>query len=85
MGTQSQTTKATRRAGRDQAALLVLAPDAVLTLTEAALLATVSLRHLMAERSLGRGPKCYSLGRKAIRTTKADVLAWATSRPEKTQ
>ena len=82
MNTQSQTTKATRRAGRDEVSLLMLPPDAPLTLAEAAILATVSLRHLMAERSLGRGPKCYTLGRKAIRTTKADVLAWVKSRAE---
>lgn len=83
MRTNTKTTG--RREGRDEAALLALPPEAPITLAEAATLATVSLRHLMAERSLGRGPKCYSLGRKAVRTTKADVLAWATSRPEKTR
>ena len=81
----SISTKTARQSGRDQASLLSLPPEAPITLAEAALLATVSLRHLMAERSLGRGPKCYTLGRKAIRTTKGDALAWATSRPEKTR
>ena len=85
MGTQSQTTKAARRTGRDEVSLLTLPPEAPLTLAEAALLATVSLRHLMAERSLGRGPKCYTLGARAIRTTKADVLAWVKSRAEVVQ
>lgn len=81
METQSQTTKT----GRDEVSLLMLPPEAPLTLAEAALLATVSLRHLMAERSAGRGPKCYSLGPRAIRTTKADVLAWVKSRAEVVQ
>lgn len=85
MRQESQTEKSTRRAGREQSVLLTLPHDAPITLTEAAILATVSLRHLMAERSLGRGPKCYSLGRKAIRTTKGDALSWATSRPEQTR
>ncbi len=85
MGIQPETTKTKRRAGRDEVSLLMLPPEAPITLTEAAILATVSLRHLMAERSLGRGPRSYSLGRKAIRTTKGDALAWATSRPEHTR
>lgn len=77
-----QITDTKTRAGRDQAALLSLPPEAPITLAEAATLATVSLRHLMAERSRGRGPKVYRIGAKSLRTTKADALAWATSRPE---
>ncbi|MCC6676414.1 MAG: hypothetical protein IT436_04660 [Phycisphaerales bacterium] len=73
---------ARKRAARDQAALLALPPDAVLTLPEAARVAAVSARHLAQERALGRGPKCYRLGEKAIRTTLADVLAWVKARAE---
>lgn len=72
-------TKTERRAGRDQAALLALAPDAVLTLPEAATLAAISLRHLTQERALGRGPRTYRIGARSIRTTKADVEAWVRS------
>lgn len=81
MGIQPETTK-TRRARRDEVALLMLPPDAPITLAEAAILATVSPRHLAEERSAGRGPKCYRLGAKAIRTTVGDVLAWVRSRAE---
>jgi hypothetical protein len=77
----SEQTKATK-ARRDQAALLALPPEAVLTLEEAARVANVSPRHLAQERALGRGPKCYRLGEKAIRTTVGDVLAWVKSRAE---
>lgn len=80
MGIDSTKTK--RRAGRDQAALLLLAPDAVLTLAEAALLCAISLRHLTQERALGRGPRTYRLGPRAVRTTRADVEAWVRSRAE---
>ncbi len=62
--------------------LLALAPEAPISLTEAAILAAVSLRHMAQERALGRGPKCYRLGEKAIRTTVGDVLAWVKSRAE---
>jgi hypothetical protein len=82
MGNQPETTKTRRRAGRDQATLIVLAPDAPISLTEAAILASISPRHLAEERSAGRGPKCYRLGAKAIRTTVGDVLAWVRSRAE---
>lgn len=75
-------TKAKRRAGREQAVLLALAPEAPISLAEAAVLASISLRHLSQERALGRGPTCYRLGEKAIRTTVGDVLAWVKSRAE---
>ncbi len=81
----STSTRARKREEREASVLFALPSEAPITLGEAAMLASVSLRHLMAERSLGRGPKCYTLGRKAIRTTKGDALAWATSRPEKTR
>lgn len=62
--------------------LLSLPRDVPITLREAALVAGVSLRHLMAERSLGRGPRAYRLGDKAIRSTVADALSWVSSRAE---
>lgn len=71
-----------RRGGRNVSLLLALPPDAPITLAEAASVASVSLRHLAQERALGRGPKCYRLGEKAIRTTVGDVLAWVKSRAE---
>lgn len=71
-----------RRGGRDASLLLALPPDAPITLAEAASIASVSPRHLAQERALGRGPKCYRLGEKAIRTTVGDVLAWVKSRAE---
>lgn len=81
----SEPTKTKRRAGRDQSFLLALPSDAPITLAEAAVLLTVSLRHLMQERALGRGPRCYRLGPKSIRTTKGDALAWARERAEVAQ
>lgn len=81
--TKSNESREQRR--RDASLLLSLPRETPITLTEAAGIAACSLRHLMAERSLGRGPKCYSLGRKAIRTTIGDVLAWSVSRPEVAQ
>lgn len=82
---ESQTTKRQHRTRRDQAALLALPPEAPISLAEAAVLASVSPRHLAEERSIGRGPKCYRLGAKAIRTTVGDVLAWVKSRAEVAQ
>lgn len=85
MSEQAQTTKPYRRERRDQAALLALPHEAPITLAEAAILASVSPRHFAEERSAGRGPKCYRLGAKAIRTTVGDVLAWVRSRAEVAQ
>lgn len=82
MSDQPQTTKPSRRERRNQAALVALPSDAPITLAEAAILASLSPRHLAEERSAGRGPKCYRLGAKAIRTTVGDVLAWVKSRAE---
>lgn len=78
----SEQPKTKRRAGRDQHALLALPPDAPVTLAEASVIASISLRQLMEERTLGRGPKVYNLGRKALRSTVGDVLAWVKSRAE---
>lgn len=75
-------TQETSKRGRDSAVLLTLPPETPITLEEAARIATVSLRHLMQERSLGRGPTVYRLGPKTLRTTVGDALKWATSRPE---
>jgi len=82
MSQAPQTPKTRRRAGREQSALIALAPDAPISLTEAAILASISPRHLAEERSAGRGPKCYRLGAKCVRTTVGDVLAWVKSRAE---
>jgi hypothetical protein len=82
MRTQSQTPKTKRRAGREQAVLLALPPDAPITLSEVAVIAACSLRLIMQERSLGRGPKVYNLGPKTIRSTVGDALAWIRSRAE---
>lgn len=71
-----------RRRARDASLLLTLPRETPITLAEAASIAAVSLRHLMAERSLGRGPRVYTLGAKCLRSTVGDVLAWATARPE---
>jgi hypothetical protein len=71
-----------RREAREVVLLLSLPREAPITLAEAARIAACSLRHLMAERALGRGPKVYSLGAKTIRSTVGDALAWATARPE---
>jgi hypothetical protein len=81
MGTQFETKKATRT-GRDQAALIALPSDAPISLAEAAILASVSLRLLAQERTLGRGPRTYRLGPKCVRSTVGDVLAWVKSRAE---
>lgn len=70
------------RQTRDVATLLALPREAPCTLAEVAAIAAVSLRHVAQERALGRGPKVYSLGAKAIRSTVGDALVWATSRPE---
>jgi len=82
MSQEASTTKTSRREGREQSALLALAPEAPISLAEAAILASVSLRHLAQERSAGRGPKCYRLGAKCVRTTVGDVLSWVRSRAE---
>lgn len=75
-------TQETSKRARDSAVLVTLPPETPITLEEAARIATVSLRHLMQERSLGRGPTVYKLGPKTLRTTVADVLEWVRSRPE---
>lgn len=82
MRAQSQTPKTKRRAGREQSVLLALPPDAPITLSEVAVIAACSLRLIMQERSLGRGPKVYNLGPKTIRSTVGDALAWIRSRAE---
>lgn len=78
-------TPKTSKAGRDVSLLLSLPAEAPITLEEAASIASVSRRHLAQERASGRGPKCYRLGEKAIRTTVGDVLAWVRSRAEVVQ
>lgn len=75
-------TPKTSRASRNVSLLLALPPEAPITLDEAASIASVSRRHLAQERAAGRGPACYRLGAKAIRTTVGDVLAWVRSRAE---
>ncbi len=82
MSGQTKESKTGRRERRDQGALLALPPEAPITLAEAAIIASICPRHLAQERALGRGPKCYRLGEKAIRTTVGDVLAWVRSRAE---
>lgn len=67
---------------RSASLLLTLPGTTPITLAEVAAIAACSLRHVAQERALGRGPKCYSLGAKAIRSTVGDALAWATARPE---
>lgn len=82
MGIQSQTPKTKRRAGREQSVLLALPPDAPITLAEVAVIAACSLRLVMQERTLGRGPAVYRVGPKTLRSTVGDALAWVKSRAE---
>lgn len=85
MSNRPKTTKTRRRAGRDSSLLLTLPHDTPITLSELAVIATVSLRHVMQERALGRGPKVYTLGPKVIRSTVGDAFAWVKSRAEVAQ
>jgi hypothetical protein len=71
-----------RRRERDLSLLLTLPRETPITLSEVAIIASVSLRHVMAERSLGRGPKTYNLGDKCLRSTVGDALSWVNSRAE---
>jgi hypothetical protein len=71
-----------RRRERDLSLLLTLPRETPITLSEVAIIASVSLRHIMAERSLGRGPKTYNLGDKCLRSTVGDALSWVNSRAE---
>lgn len=82
MSDQKKTSMTKRRAGREQSVLLALPPDAPITLSEVAVIAACSLRLIMQERSLGRGPKVYNLGPKTIRSTVGDAMAWIRSRAE---
>jgi hypothetical protein len=82
VSTQPETTKTRRRAGREQSVLLALPPDAPITLSEVALIAACSLRLVMQERTLGRGPKVYRVGPKTLRSTVGDAIAWVKSREE---
>lgn len=74
--------KNTRARTRTASLLLTLPRETPITLAEVAAIAACSLRHVAQERALGRGPKCYTLGAKTIRSTVGDALTWATSRPE---
>jgi hypothetical protein len=71
-----------RRRERDLTILLTLPRETPITLSEVAIIASVSIRHVMAERSLGRGPKTYNLGEKCLRSTVGDALSWVNSRAE---
>lgn len=80
MGTKTR--KSSKRDARDVTVLLSLPPDAPITLSEVAIIAATSKRFVMGERAIGRGPRCYALGGKAIRSTVGDALAWVKSRAE---
>jgi hypothetical protein len=80
MTTPDKPTK--RRRERDLSLLLTLPRETPITLSEVAIIASVSLRHIMAERSLGRGPRTYNLGDKCLRSTVGDALSWVNSRAE---
>jgi hypothetical protein len=60
--------------------LIPLDPAAALFPVEVAFLTGLSIRTLEALRLKGGGPVYLSLGRRAVRYVRADVLAWMEAR-----